>query len=91
MAGAFAATSLLRLSVSCCHPFQSHPNGAIFGLPAGRKRLEIFTMSKESGDTARHNRRKKQANLKRARNRVLRQEIDARKAAASQTAAAPAA
>ena len=43
-------------------------------------------MSKMSGDTARHNRRKKASNIKRARNRVLRAEIDARKTAASSTA-----
>ena len=46
-------------------------------------------MSKVSGDTARHNRRKKQANKKRARNRLLREEIDARKLTAVTAVAVP--
>ena len=46
-------------------------------------------MSKMSGDTARHNRRKKQSNLKRARNRELRAEIDARTLAAAAASAGP--
>jgi len=46
-------------------------------------------MSRVSGDTARANRRKKASNIKRARNRVLRQEIEARTAAAPQANATP--
>jgi hypothetical protein len=47
-------------------------------------------MSKMSGDTARHNRRKKAANIKRARNRVLRAEIEARTPAQTPAAEAKA-
>jgi hypothetical protein len=50
---------------------------------AVRTRDRRFTMSKYSGDTARHNRVRKQRIRQRANVRALRLEIDARKAEAS--------